>query len=110
MVLFSLNPSDAELYIDGSQVDASQPVTLEYGIHQIIAKADGYKSLTQYLRVGQESAGVDVQLDKADSDSEDSTESMCHGSSYILQQFFQLFRNGIYLHRRYDYDLLPRAY
>ena len=53
MVLFSLNPSDAELYIDGSQVDASQPITLEYGIHQIIAKADGYKSLTQYLRVGQ---------------------------------------------------------
>ena len=70
MVLFSLSPSDTELYIDGSQVDASQPITLEYGIHQIIAKADGYKSLTQYLRVGQESAGVDVQLDKADSDSE----------------------------------------
>ena len=46
----------------------SQPVSLEYGIHQIIAKADGYKSLTQYLRVGQESAGVDVQLDKVDSD------------------------------------------
>ena len=72
MVLFSLNPSDAELYIDGSQVDASQPVTLEYGIHQIIAKADGYKSLTQYLR---------VQLDKADSDSEDSTESSSSSSS-----------------------------
>lgn len=81
MVLFSLNPSDAELYIDGSQVDASQPVTLEYGIHQIIAKADGYKSLTQYLRVGQESAGVDVQLDKADSDSEDSTDSESSSSS-----------------------------
>ena len=50
MVLFSLNPSDAELYIDGSQVDASQPITLEYGIHQIIAKADGYKSLTGWDR------------------------------------------------------------
>ena len=36
MVLFSLSPSDTELYIDGSQVDASQPITLEYGIHQII--------------------------------------------------------------------------
>ena len=81
MVLFSLSPSDTELYIDGSQVDASQPITLEYGIHQIIAKADGYKSLTQYLRVGQESAGVDVQLDKADSDSEDSTESSSSSSS-----------------------------
>ena len=75
MVLFSMSPSGAELYIDGSQVDPSQPVSLEYGIHQIIAKADGYKSLTQYLRVGQESAGVDVQLDKVDSDSEESTES-----------------------------------
>lgn len=74
MVLFSMNPSGAELYIDGSQVDPSQPITLEYGIHQIIAKADGYKSLTQYLRVAQESAGVDVELDKADSDS-DSDES-----------------------------------
>lgn len=74
MVLFSMNPSGAELYIDGSQVDPSQPITLEYGIHQIIAKADGYKSLTQYLRVAQESAGVDVELDKVDSDS-DSDES-----------------------------------
>ena len=81
MVLFSLRPADAELYIDGCQVDPSQPVSLEYGIHQIIAKADGYKSLTQYLRVGQESAGVDVQLDKVDSDSEESTGSTQSSSS-----------------------------
>lgn len=72
MVLFSLNPSDAALYIDGSEVDPSKPITLEYGIHQIIAKADGYKSLTQYIRVGQESAGLDVVLDAVDSDSEES--------------------------------------
>lgn len=71
MVLFSLSPSSAELYIDGTEVDPSQPVTLEYGIHQIIAKADGYKSLTQYLRVGQQSAGIDVVLDKVDSDEEE---------------------------------------
>ncbi len=80
MVLFSLNPSDAELYIDGSQVDASQPIAgIRYSSDH--AKADGYKSLTQYLRVGQESAGVDVQLDKADSDGEDSTESSSSSSS-----------------------------
>ena len=35
---------------------------------QIIAKADGYKSLTQYIRVGQASAGLDVVLDKVDSE------------------------------------------
>ena len=81
MVLFSMSPSNAELYIDGSQADPSQPISLEYGIHQIIAKADGYKSLTQYLRVGQESAGVDVQLDKVDSDSEESSDSSSSESS-----------------------------
>ncbi len=78
-VLFSLNPSNAEVYIDGSKIDASQPVSLEYGLHQIIAKADGYSSLTQYIRVGQESAGLDVVLDALDENSdkeknEDSTD------------------------------------
>ena len=59
---------------DWERVITADQRTLEYGIHQIIAKADGYKSLTQYLRVAQESAGVDVELDKVDSDS-DSDES-----------------------------------
>ena len=65
-VVFTLTPATAKLYVDGGEVDASKPVTLDYGIHQIIAKADGYKSLTQYIRVGQESAGLDVVLDKDD--------------------------------------------
>lgn len=80
-VLFSLTPSDAELYIDGSEVDPSQPITLEYGIHQIIAKAEGYNSLTQYLRVAQESAGVDVVLDAIDTDDDESSESESVSSS-----------------------------
>ncbi len=63
MVLFSLNPAKAKLYIDGAETDASQPVVLEYGIHQLIAKAQGYKTITQYLRVGQESAGIDIVLE-----------------------------------------------
>lgn len=65
MVLFSLSPSDATLYIDGTETDASAPVTLEYGIHQLIVKAEGYKSITQYIRVGQASAGVNVVLESA---------------------------------------------
>lgn len=80
MVLFSLTPSDAVLYIDGSEVDPSKPITLDYGIHQIIAKAEGYKSLTQYIRVGQESAGLDVVLDKADSEESAESSSGSSGS------------------------------
>lgn len=64
IVLFSLSPSNAELYVDGSPVDASQPIKLLYGIHQIIARAEGYQSVTQYIRVGTETAGINVILDK----------------------------------------------
>lgn len=63
MVLFSLDPASAQLYIDGTQVDASAPVTLLYGMHQLIARAEGYQSITQYIRVAQESAGINVVLD-----------------------------------------------
>ena len=63
VVLFSVTPSAAELYMDGTKVDTSGPVTLEYGLHQLIARAEGYQSVTQYIRVMQKSTGVNVVLD-----------------------------------------------
>lgn len=63
MLLFSISPSKATVYIDGTETDVSGPVTLDYGIHQMIVKADGYKSITQYIRVGQASAGINVVLE-----------------------------------------------
>ena len=76
-VLFSTDPASAELYIDGEKIDPSGPVSLTYGIHQLIARASGYQSVTQYIRVAQESAGINVVLDEnsADSDSESSSSS-----------------------------------
>lgn len=79
-VIFTTNPSDATLYIDGDKVDASAPISLEYGIHQLIARADGYHTLTTYLKVGQATTGIDVELDKMKSeededDKEDEEES-----------------------------------
>lgn len=76
-VLFSLTPSTASLYIDGTKQDASQPISLVYGIHQLIVKADGYQSVTRYLRVGEESAGIDISLDAL----EDSQESVSGSDS-----------------------------
>lgn len=64
IVLFSTSPSNAEVYIDGARVDTSGGVSLEYGLHQLIARAEGYQSITQYIRVGQESAGINVVLDE----------------------------------------------
>lgn len=92
MVLFSLTPTSTELYIDGSKVDASQPVTLEYGLHQLIAKADGYQSITQYIRVGQESAGIDIVLDAVDSgENESSTSSSSATSAEATDNYYKIY-------------------
>lgn len=63
-VLFTVSPEDAAIYIDGEQADISEPVLLEYGIHQMMAKADGYDTITQYIKVGQEAAGINVTMQK----------------------------------------------
>lgn len=80
-ILFSVTPSTAKIYIDGAIVDASQPVSLQYGIHQLIAKADGYQSITRYLRVGEESAGIDVVLDSTGTDSDEEDDNSASNES-----------------------------
>lgn len=61
-VLFVLNPSKATLFVDGVKVDASAPVSLEYGIHQLICRADGYETLSNYIKVGDDYASVSIAL------------------------------------------------
>lgn len=80
-ILFSMTPSEARVYIDGTEIDTSQPISLEYGIHQLIAKADGYQTITRYLRVGSESAGFDIVLDKIETGEEESTQESSESSS-----------------------------
>ena len=87
MVLFSLNPSSAELYIDGEKTDPSGPVDLLYGLHQLIARAEGYQSVTRYIRVAQESVGINVELEANDSGEEESTES----SADTLVDYYQVY-------------------
>lgn len=61
-VLFTITPEDAALYLDGEKTDYSLPVRLEVGIHQMIVMADGYDTVSQYLKVGEASAGIEVEM------------------------------------------------
>lgn len=90
MVLFSLNPSSAELYIDGEKIDPSGPVDLIYGIHQMIARAEGYQSITQYIRVAQESAGINVVLEPNESEEEEEKESSS-SSGDTLTDYYKVY-------------------
>lgn len=62
-VFFTLSPADANVYIDGNKIDTSTYVELEYGVHQMIVKAAGYETISQYLKVGQENANLNVEME-----------------------------------------------
>ena len=64
-IVFAITPSVATTYVDGKEIDTTKPVSLEYGIHQLIVKAQGYDSVTRYIRVAQELATISVDLDRA---------------------------------------------
>lgn len=72
-VVFLMNPATASLYIDGTLQKDTNVVDLEYGIHQLIVKADGYKTITQYIKVGQEKATITIKME-AMSSAKDSSE------------------------------------
>lgn len=74
-ILFSINVPDAKVFVDSVEVDISAPVVLEYGIHQLMAKAEGYKTSTSYLKVSQESAGINIVLDKLQEQDKEDTVS-----------------------------------
>lgn len=74
-IAFSITPVDASLYIDGEKQDSSQLISLEYGIHQMIVKADGHKTITQYLKVGKDMANIDVELESTGEKEESSEEN-----------------------------------
>lgn len=69
-IVFAVTPSEAVIYIDGKEVDISAPVEVEYGIHQMIAKAEGYDTITQYIKVGQELASISITLEESEEDNE----------------------------------------
>ncbi len=62
-VVFTITPEAATLYLDGEKTDYSLPIRLEYGIHQMIVMAEGYETISQYLKVGQASAGIEVTME-----------------------------------------------
>ena len=75
-LIFTIEPSDAQVYLDGKSVDITRSVKTEYGLHQIMAKAEGYETVIQYIRVAESSANVAIALDEAKERTEKSETSV----------------------------------
>lgn len=71
-VRFVIDPEDASVYIDGEKVeDLNLPVNLEYGVYQLIVRADGYETASNMLSVGSKDATIELTLTKFDKDNAD---------------------------------------
>ena len=89
-VVFAMTPSNASLYIDGEEVDTALPVTLEYGIHQMIAKAEGYETVTRYLKVAEASAGIDIKLEPEGADEEEEKDTTVSSGDAVTTGYPQV--------------------
>lgn len=64
-IIFTITPAEAELYIDGELTDYSGEVELDYGIHQLKVKAEGYSTFAQYIKVSEPMANLNVKLEES---------------------------------------------
>lgn len=64
-ILFTVEPENAKVSVDGKPVDISKVVELKYGIHQIQAEANGYDTLTRHIQVGSEYATISFKLEES---------------------------------------------
>ncbi len=65
-ISFLIHPSDASLFINGEETDANQPVKLEYGVYEMVLRAEGYTTIKKYISVGQELANIEITMETVD--------------------------------------------
>ena len=66
-VTFEIEPEGADLYLNGTQVDYSAPVTLNFGKYRVGVALSGYTSWTGILNVKSSSETISISLEEADS-------------------------------------------
>jgi len=72
-VLFSMDLEVVSVYVDGKLINHERPISLQYGIHQVIAKAEGYETLTGYFKVSKPTQNVDLALNKKEEEKKEET-------------------------------------
>ena len=71
-VTFVVTPKQARVFVDGDEVVTEVPHSFTYGKHKVHIMADEYKSQDHYLKVGEPDATIFIDLEKADSEKDDS--------------------------------------
>lgn len=95
-IIFTITPAKAKLYIDGEETEYDKPVEMICGIHQIKVKADGYKTLTQYIKVGQSTANLNLELEEGEDSGDDSDQNENKPSASLSENAIAATTDGGY--------------
>lgn len=70
VITFTFEPEEANpaVYIDGKLVIKENPLELDYGVHTLDVKAEGYVYIHKFLKVGQPMANLAIILEENDED------------------------------------------
>ena len=82
-VTLTVSPAEAVVSVDGKDTDISEPIELDYGVHKIIVKADGYETLTEEIEVKPDNAEYSFTLresQKPDTDEGDGNQDGSTGT------------------------------
>lgn len=85
-VQFSIRPDFAQLYIDDEITEFEELVPLEYGIHNVRVEAAGYEPVNINIKVVNEYANVDVELDLKKEDTSSSTSASTFSTTNYNEQ------------------------
>lgn len=77
----SITPEHAAVYLDGELINAGVTAEIEYGLHQIICEAEGYDTVSQYIKVSQEIASVTIAMDESTGSGTGTENESASGSS-----------------------------
>lgn len=87
-VEFTVLPNGADLYVDGKEVDYSEPFELKYGEHTVTVSLSGYEDYTGTITIDESSMQFFITLaeptvteEESDSDDSSSTNSNNNSSS-----------------------------
>ncbi len=73
LLTFLVTVPDTYVFLDGKQVDVTEPQNVQYGSHKLVVQCEGYTSWNKTLVVNSESATITLAME---SDNGESTESV----------------------------------
>lgn len=72
-IKFKVTPENANVQLDGEQVDLSNPIQVNYGTHQLTAQAEGYTDWNRTLIVNSSTAEISIELTSQEDENKDET-------------------------------------